>query len=421
MTGTGQRAKDPAGRTGSASRLRIKFVTVGYPPDDVGGAERQAQRQATELVGRGHEVTVVTAQVQKHAKSGPVDGIAVTRLRRPQWPILGTLLYCFNLTWYLVRTRRQYDIVHVHLANLQLDAAAIASAITRAPLYAKVAAGGRVGEVQRFSRVAVVTRRVGLRWADRVQAISQEIADELAAASVRAERIVRIPNGIDLQAFGTVDEAERRQLRRELKLDTERLIVLFLGRLATYKGLDDLMNAWSEHGLAHEALLLVVGPQAVDHPAGLLTSQPGVEIRGASAQPQDYLHACDVFVLPSHAEGMSNALLEAMACGRPAIATNVGASAEMLDHGRAGLVVPPQSPAELASSLKRLLLDGELRDALGGAARERSKTYSIERVVDSIEQEYFRLLSEHPRRGIRRLDQRLAVDAGPHAPNRRRS
>jgi len=99
--------------------------------------------------------------------------------------------------------------------------------------------------------------------------------------------------------------------------------------------------------------------------------------------------AADIFVQPSHVEGMSNALLEAMACGLPAVATTVGAAPQMVDDGVDGLLVPPGDPDALASAMVRLLGSPDLRHTMGAQASDHVHSrYSMSRVVDQIEARY---------------------------------
>ncbi len=181
--------------------LRILFCTLAYHPVAAGGAERQARLQAEELVRRGYPVTVVCPAVPGF-KSGMVDGVRVVRLpiipRRP----FRTISYMVVLAAFLLLRIRRFEVVHVHLANLQADVAVVMGALLRRPVYVKVAAGGPLGEVGRFRRVSPITRYTGLRRATRVQAISAEIERDLLGIGVRRSRIIRNPNGIDFGRIG---------------------------------------------------------------------------------------------------------------------------------------------------------------------------------------------------------------------------
>ena len=105
----------------------------------------------------------------------------------------------------------------------------------------------------------------------------------------------------------------------------------------------------------------------------------------------DYLHAADVFVYPAHQDGMSNALLEAMACGVAPVATRIPAVEGFLVHERNALLVPPFTPGDLSRALLRLMRDDQLREQLAQAAAQTAREYSVEDVVTDIEHAYVEL------------------------------
>lgn len=373
--------------------MNILFCTFSYYPAVTGGAERQARLQAQELVRRGHRVTVVCPQAEG-LTSETIEGVRVIRLCRVEhWPVT-RLSYFVRLFPWLLRHVGKFDLVHVHLANIQADLAVFAARRWRRPSYLKLACGGPVGEVQRLAPVARFTRWYGYRHADRIQALSSEIAEELIGIGVREDRIVQIPNGIDLGEFVPVDEERRRQLRAKLDLPADRLTALFVGRLVDYKGIYDLLEAWPQ--VKHQdATLVVVGATDED-----VSAPPGVIVRGWVRSPREYMQAADVFVHPSHADGMSNAVLEAMACGLALVATEHGATHGFMEHGHEALLVPACDPPALAAALSRVLGEPALRRNLATAARESAGRYGLSRVVDRIESQHQELVKARSTAGL---------------------
>jgi glycosyltransferase involved in cell wall biosynthesis len=376
--------------------LRILFCTLGYDTLAAGGAERQARLQAEELVRRGHRVTVV-APLLEGARSETINGVEVRRLPMIDRRIIRNVTYLPFLAMYLMLRMRRFDVIHVHVANLQVDVAAIAARLHRRPLYVKVATGGPLGEVQRFRRVARLTRYVGLRTAARVQAISDEIASDVLSIGVRRARLLRIPNGIDLTELNDAGEGDSRE-RARLGLPGDAVVTLFVGRFAAYKGLDDLLAAWTRLRGSRSRRLILVG-QRNDAPDHAVAQSDDVLIRPWTADIGPYFRAADIFVLPSQSEGMSNALLEAMACGLPAIATRVGAAETMIEHGRNGLLVDPADPEGLARALDRLIEDPETRQSIGlAAAASIRDRFDIRGVVDRVESAYLEIADSVRRR-----------------------
>ncbi len=367
--------------------MNVLFCTLGYYPGVTGGAERQARLQAEELVRRGHRVTVVCARTG-NLPSGWLGGVRIVRLRRFDRRPLTRMSYLLRLSVWLLAHVRDHDIVHVHLANLQADIAVLISHLYRRPCYVKVACGGSVGEVARLAPAARFSRWYGLRHADRVQVLSKEIRGELTAIGVREARIAEIPNGVDLTEFRPVPAEGKRRLRAELGLPESSRLVLFIGRLVDYKGIGDLFEAWPLVQ-GENRQLLVLGAtegQQINAPAGII-------VRGWARSPLRYLQAADVFVHPSHADGMANAVLEAMACGCALVATEHGATDGFLTPDRDSLLVPVRDPEALAAALDRVLANPDLCTQLALGARESVRRYAISRIVARIVDEYGLLLA----------------------------
>lgn len=373
--------------------MRVLHCTLDYAPRPTGGAEHQAQLQAEELSRRGHEVHVVCAR-QGREGSGRVGSVQVHRTWRINHRPAQTLTACASLAWFLLRRGRAFDVVHVHLADIRADVAALVCRLLRKPVYVKVAAGGPRGEIGKLRRVARLTHYYGLRHAACVQAISAEIETQLEDVGVDRERIAAIPNGFDPAVFNPASDSERTAIRHTLDLPQDRLIVLYMGRFARYKGIDDLIGIWPGIAARWGAECVLCGYAAYEDPYSIPDGVAGLTVRRWTSRPELLYRAADVFVQPSHVEGMSNALLEAMACGLPAVATNVGAAGQMIQDGVSGFLVPPGRPDALAGAVERLLADSELRRYVGGMARDSSHgRYAISAVVDQIEARYAAITS----------------------------
>lgn len=180
--------------------------------------------------------------------------------------------------------------------------------------------------------------------ADRVVVVASQLADGLVAAGVAAERVAVIPMGIDEAVFRPRPAAEACV---ELGLEPGRRRIVFLGRPTREKGIDDLAAAARE--LRGEAEVVVVGPAEVG-------VREGLRYVGAEPAPRValWLASADVFCLPSHAEGMPVSVAEALACGRPVVATAVGGVPEQVTAD-SGLLVAPREPAALADALREAL------------------------------------------------------------------
>jgi len=370
--------------------MRILFCTLDYPPSPAGGAERQAQLQAEALVHMGHYVDVVCPRTGGW-RSAAQNGVRVHRLPRMGKGVPGTLSYLLCMWAFLMLRVRSFDLVHVHLANLQADVAVAVARLFSRPTYVKLAAGGPLGEIGRMRRLSLLTRNYGIRHADLVQAISEEIESDLLAIGVRPGRIRSIPNGVRIPSERPTD-VERETARRGLHLPQGCFVALYVGRMERDKGVKDLLEAWDGMD-ASRHLLVLLGSLGTKHPVPISGLPTGVIHRPWSDNVNRYLAAADVLVLPSHTEGMSNALLEAMAHGIATVATRVGAASLLLNSGESGILVDAQDVTELRHAIQYLADDDEARRLMGEAARRRVARYSIESVARQIDAAYRSLLS----------------------------
>lgn len=380
--------------TGDRESLQILFCTLDYFPGVAGGAEHQARLQAETLVELGHIVDVVCPGRQL-PRNDRINGVRVRRLPFVDRRRLRKLTYYLILAPFLLKHARRSDVVHVHLANVQADVIVMLCRLVGTPVYVKCACGGTVGEIARGNRhFAKVTRWYGLRHAAAVQALSNEIETEVRSVGTPASRVVRIPNGIDLRHFLPAAPKERYHARNQLGLPQEKLIFVFVGRFAAYKGIDDLQAAWDRLALPDAILVLVGDPgnSDVDRPAAPIEPTETVLVRGWTTHVRSYLAAADVYVHPTHGDGMSNALLEAMASGLAIVATRLGSTAELLVHERNALLVDPASPEQLAEAIRRMAADPDLRARLSAGAVESSQQFELRAVVERIAAVYRRIL-----------------------------
>lgn len=212
--------------------------------------------------------------------------------------------------------------------------------------------------------------RCAARWAVSASAV-QDVANLLGEP---VDSFTVMANGVDTERF--MPGADRLAARTTLGLPQDRVICLCVANLKPVKGQDVLLAAARLRSEWRERVTIVLA--GGDYMAGELHAMaardlPGYDIRfvGEVSDVLPYYHAADVFVLPSRSEGLSNAMLEAMACGLPVVATDVGAAAEVIHNAECGRIVPPEDPDALAQSLDAVINDSSLRCSIGAAARAR--------------------------------------------------
>lgn len=259
------------------------------------------------------------------------------------------------------------------------------------------ALGGLAARVARCP--AITTRRMDApvrrhpfnRWlygsVRRAVAISPAVGECLARGGVPAEKIRVINSSVDPARLRP--SQPRDDLRAGLGLEARDVTLLVLARLTHRKGVDVLLAALAradDSGRPPVCLVAGDGPMLEELKArsrGLDLSSR-VCFLGHRADSADLLAACDVFVMPSRAEGLGIAALEAMAAGRPVVGSRVGGLADAIVHERTGLLVPPDDPAALAAALDRVVADPALRHRLGDAGPDRVREgFTADQMVES--------------------------------------
>jgi len=245
--------------------------------------------------------------------------------------------------------------------------------------------------------------RTNLRtWTDRFTTGSvtcyvvtcQAVADILAFRErIEASRIKIIYNGLEIQNVSELN------LPTDWPVSSAIPVIGCVGRLSLEKGQDILIQAMgklNENGIQAHLVLLGEGQArtTLENQVNELNLSGQVHLLGARRDIPAWLSHFQIFTLPSRWEGISMALLEAMAAGVPVIATHVGGTPEVIRDHESGILVPPGEPAALAEALQHLLTDADLRHRLSEGARQRVREYfSIDRTVLQIDQLYKGLLN----------------------------
>lgn len=369
------RANTRCGPGGPGSTGGLTVLHVVQPVE--GGVARVVTDLVRDQLGSGFRVAVACPE------GGPLSA-ELTRLgarvhpwratRSPGPALLGETLRAARLI-RLVRP----DVIHAHSA--------------KAGVAARLAVRGRVPTVFQphawsFEAVdgiiAFLSRgweRAAVRWTSRVVCVSEGERATGMRAGVLAPCSV-VPNGVDLDHY--------RAPHDETLPDKGAPLVVCVGRLCRQKGQDVLLRAWRDvYEAVPGAHLVLVG----DGPdlAALRASAPrSVSFVGSVASAAAWYRAADLVVLPSRWEGMALAPLEAMACGRPVVVTDVGGSAESLAPGHAPLcLVPPDEPGELARAITHLLTNPALRTVLARQGHEHvSTTHDVRQTARSIAEVY---------------------------------
>jgi len=382
--------------------FRICMICSQFSPV-VSGAEQQAEALARELLKEGAKVFVLTQRVKGLRRRENLNGLIVYReIIAPQWGFIFGLSYLLSTFLFLFLKRKDYDIIHCHILYLHTISAVIMNMLFRKKVIVTIQCTREYGDVVRLKRIkgANIIFRI-IKKVNKFIVVSWEAKDELKSIGIKDEKIIRIPNFVDESKFYPVVNNVKNKLRDKLLLPPDKKIVTFVGRLTPQKGILYLISAWKEVvSKFSKVFLLIIGEGSYGgelvKKVQILDLNDGVDFLGPKThnEVRDYLQASDIFVLPSLAEGISVALLEAMACGLPCIATKIGGNVDLIDDGKDGILVEPASSEELASAILRLLEDEKFSKNIGNRVRKKIiEQYSIGSIVPAYINLYKELLN----------------------------
>lgn len=362
-TAAGPRAERSSASRRLAKRLRILIITDTALLTS-GGSERFLRNLLERLPADSFRVDVLQLAAPPADAFGTFDAPHVRLSHEPIGESRIRLLAAIVRAYQLVR-RNHYDIVHS-----QHESADLINALL--PGRARRLSSRRDMGFLKSSRV-----RSLMRWLDRrfdcVVAPSQAILDSLPRE--RASRLVCIPNGVDTRRYAPADAGRRARMRESLGYASHELLIGCVANFNPVKRHADLIDAFARvYAELPQARLLLLGDGrlrgAIETRIAALGLSGAVRLAGERLDVANVLPALDVFALASKSEGMSNAILEAQACGLPVVATDVGGNPELVDAD-CGVLVQPLNPPALARALLELLPDVARRARLGMAARAR--------------------------------------------------
>lgn len=201
--------------------------------------------------------------------------------------------------------------------------------------------------------------------------------------------------GVDLNGYKV--KISLKKIREELVIPNGKLLVTCVAEFSKNKNHQLLLQAWQklDKNVIGDIYLLLVGEGALEkHYRSLVDKEniPHVYFLGFREDVTDILNESDIIVLTSKREGLPRCIMEAMACGKPVIATDVRGSRDLLQHGKTGYLVSSNQVNELVHALERLIKDNNLRKRMGEAGRAAVQSYSIENILQEMELIYERYL-----------------------------
>jgi glycosyltransferase involved in cell wall biosynthesis len=369
-------------------KLSILVTTIGIYPEKVGGAEIHVYYVCSRLSERGHSMLVVTSALPSSLTRASDPRAPFAKYPLKLWPTpLSALSYVIKSVALSLILRKQVDIVHAHVADYPMVAAFFSSLLSRKPF--TITCHGSDVRVygRKFSRR--ILQAPFLRKAKSVFAVSNEIAGILTQKyGVHRDKIHVIKNGYDeratkklvsIQPYGSIKNSKMVVCVASMRPEKDHMTLL--------KGFAKLTKKVSG------AQLSLIGDGPLRPRLEEFCAQQGVcSVKFLGNLSHRNLLECvsrsDVFALTSSEEGMPTAVVEALALGKPVVATRVGGIPEVVKDGENGILIPPKSPEHLANALERLLTDSELRIKLGKVAAESVKDYAWNKIAEKYEDIY---------------------------------
>jgi glycosyltransferase involved in cell wall biosynthesis len=359
----------------------VLFVTGAYYPE-ISAAAVQCHAVAAALHGRATFLVLTTAVDPTLAPVETVDGVVVQRVTIDVRSRVSKAIAAVRIVGRMLNVRRTYDIVHVHGISQKNVPIAVLARLLGRPLVLTLHTSGQdePAQVRRRGPLAYWA----LRSSDLVLCVSPNLSAHCRAHLPEA-RVRLAPNGVDTTRFRPADSEERRALRRGLGWPEAEPVLLFVGFFSRDKRPDLLFRAWRRlEAAGARPRLVFVGAKStayyeIDHSlarrirdeADRIGRSRDVVFVEPTHETERYFRAADVFVLSSIREAQPLALLEAMACGVPAIATRLaGATDVLIEDGRNGRLVPPDDEDALATALGEMLADQPAARLMGARARE---------------------------------------------------
>jgi glycosyltransferase involved in cell wall biosynthesis len=351
---------------------------------EVGGTQRQLYLMAKELATRGWPVRVICLQpVLAVVPDFDRIGIPVSlvRKRRTFDPTLVRTLARFFRT-------HNVDLIHAFSSTAEFYGALAARRAGR-PFVASIRTWAE--KLPLHHRIA---KRAAMALADAVVANSHAgYAEALAARPGARRKLHVVPNGIDLKRFAPSDE-DRRNARRALGLADEALVVASVGRLIVDKDYETAIEiARATRAALPQGVFVVAGDgphrPALERQIRRLALERRFLLLGDRPDVRPLLAAADLYLSTSRREGMSNAIMEAMAAGLPVVASSVGGTPEIVTDGDSGFLFPAGDVVVAVERVVRLLTDPGLRRSLGDHGRLAIATgHGTEAMISRLERVY---------------------------------
>ena len=378
---------------------------VRYPPAP-GGAETVVRAYSEGLLSKGHNVEVITTDLYtetpfvKKDMPNEVSGVPVSR--HSAYSISGEAHYVLAPGMVTSFLKKKADIIHTHsYGYFQNHAAWIKERFQSTPWVITPhfhPSWSMWGGAKRRTLRDFYDSRIGkstMESADLITCVSNHEKEMLVKEiGINDDNIKIIFNGINWSDWEQLPDKEK--FRKKYPEISDKFVI-FAGRLATNKGIPDLIEAISLEGSKRFDLVVMGADMGLGKELDQLALSKNIKMhRLGHVDDEIYrsaLSAAEVLALPSEYEAFGIVLLEAAAAGTPVVATRVGGIPEAMSEGKNGLLVEYKNSESLSKSIFSILDDDSLSSEMGSFGREFSRDFSWSKIVDNLEKEYQKLLA----------------------------
>jgi teichuronic acid biosynthesis glycosyltransferase TuaC len=358
----------PLGQEHLASRIKLAVVVEAFPTSDNVFAGVQIQQKLSKFTEWAEVIvyygrpSYARSESQKGgttlSEKGRSNGLPVQRVYFPAARLLSRPFNGRSLASRLLPLLQDQrpDAILAFYLYPQGYASVVLGGKLGVPVI-MVAMGSDLRQIRDPATKKLTAKAV--RRADCILAVSEDLRQRAIDMGAIPQRVHRLPNGYNPSVFRPLDQTLARQ---QLGVAADAELIVFVGRLIALKGLDDLIRAVQILSPMHPRLRVVcIGEGTSERHLRHVVQQEGLtktfDLIGPKTQPEiaHWLAACNLFCLPSHSEGSPNVITEALACGRPVVATEVGGIPDLVDSS-SGILVKPGDVAALARGLDQALV-----------------------------------------------------------------
>jgi len=370
---------------------------------DKGGSAENTFLTLKGLDKSRYEVSLIAGPVDDPSQDrrDQIEESGVRYIQVPQLRRNIHLFYDFTalLKIYRFLKREKPDIIHTHTSKAGL-LGRLAARLARVPSIIHTPHGhvffGYFGALK--TKIFILFEKLASRITSKIVALTpREKSDYLSFKVTSEEKLAVIPSGIELHKYQHAPREERSKLRKELGIAEHSAVVGTAGRLVPVKGPQFLLQAFKQVISEHPETYLVFagdGPlrKSLEKNAVDMDLAKNIIFAGWRDDMARVLSIFDIFCLPSLNEGMGRVLVEAMALGKPVVASDVGGIPDLIIPGKNGFLVPPRNPGELARQILFLIKNREEAAKMGRTGKEMVSAFSDEIMVKKIAELYEKAL-----------------------------